>query len=70
MPDIIVVEDNVEIGGLLCDFLRKENYTVSLAETGRQALDLYEKYGAKLIRRVSSKALISVLMIISRNHTI
>ena len=43
MPDIIVVEDNVEIGGLLCDFLRKENYTVSLAETGRQALDLYEK---------------------------
>lgn len=49
MPDIIVVEDNVEIGTLLCDFLRKENYTVSLAESGKKALELYEKYGAKLI---------------------
>ena len=33
MPDIIIVEDNREIGTLLCDFLRKENYTVSLADT-------------------------------------
>lgn len=49
MPDIIIVEDNKEIGNLLCDFLRKENYTVSLAETGRKALDLYAKYGAKLM---------------------
>ena len=49
MPDIIVVEDNAEIGNLLCDFLRKENYTVSLADSGRKALDLYEKYGAKLL---------------------
>jgi DNA-binding response OmpR family regulator len=49
MPDIIVVEDNVEIGTLLCDFLCKENYTVSLADSGRKALELYEKYGAKLI---------------------
>ena len=49
MPDIIVVEDNIEIGTLLCDFLRKENYTVSLAENGRKALELFEKYGAKLI---------------------
>ena len=29
MPDIIIVEDNKEIGTLLCDFLRKENYRVS-----------------------------------------
>jgi DNA-binding response OmpR family regulator len=49
MPDIIVVEDNKEIGSLLCDFLRKENYTVAYAESGRKAMDLYEKYGAKLI---------------------
>ena len=34
MPDIIIVEDNKEIGTLLCDFLRKENYRVSLADTG------------------------------------
>ena len=49
MLDILIVEDNKEIAGLLCDFLRKENYTVSVAETGEKALSLWEKYGAKLI---------------------
>ncbi len=49
MLDILIVEDNKEIGTLLCDFLRKENYTVSIADTGEKALALYEKYGAKLI---------------------
>lgn len=49
MLDIIIVEDNKEIGGLLCDFLRKENYVVSIAETGEKAISLFEKYGAKLI---------------------
>lgn len=49
MLDILIVEDNKEIGMLLCDFLRKENYTVSVAATGEKALELYEKYGAKLV---------------------
>lgn len=49
MLDILIVEDNKEIGTLLCDFLRKENYTVSVADTGEKALALYEKYGAKVI---------------------
>ena len=49
MLDILIVEDNKEIGTLLCDFLRKENYAVSVAETGEKALALWEKYGAKLI---------------------
>ncbi len=49
MLDILIVEDNKEIGTLLCDFLRKENYVVSVAQTGEKALELYEKYGAKLI---------------------
>ena len=49
MLDIIVVEDNEEIGKLLCDFLRKDNYTVSLASTGEKALDLYNRYGANLV---------------------
>ena len=44
-----IVEDNKEIGNLLCDFLRKENYTVSVAQTGEKALELYEKYGARVI---------------------
>ena len=47
--DILIVEDNKELAGLLCDFLRRENYTVSVAENGEKALSLYEKYGARLI---------------------
>ena len=49
MTDILIVEDNKEIAELLCDILRDENYTVSVAETGEKALSLYEKYGARLI---------------------
>ncbi len=49
MLDILIVEDNIEIAALLCDFLRKENYVVSIADTGEKAIDIYEKYGAKLI---------------------
>lgn len=49
MLDIIIVEDNKEIGTLLCDFLRKENYVVSVAESGDKAVELFERYGAKVI---------------------
>lgn len=49
MIDILVVEDNKELGNLLADFLRAEGYVVSKAETGEKALDLYEKYGARLL---------------------
>lgn len=49
MIDILIVEDNKELAGLLCDFLRGENYTVSAAENGEKALSLYERYGARLI---------------------
>lgn len=47
--DILIVEDNKELSGLLCDFLRRENYTVSAAENGEKALSLYERYGARLV---------------------
>lgn len=49
MLDILIVEDNIEIATLLCDFLRKENYIVSVANTGEKAIDIYQKYGARLI---------------------
>ena len=49
MTDILIVEDNKELADLLCDFLRAENYTVSVADTGEKAVSLYERYGAKLI---------------------
>ena len=49
MTDILIVEDNKELAGVLCDFLRAENYTVSVAENAEKSLALYEKYGARLI---------------------
>lgn len=49
MVDILLVEDNNELRGLLCEFLRAENYTVSIADNGEKALSLYEKYGARLV---------------------
>ena len=49
MIDILIVEDNKEIATLLRDFLEKEKYIVSIAESGEKALSLYEKYGARLI---------------------
>lgn len=49
MTDILIVEDNEELAKLLCDFLRAENYTVCIAETGENALSLYEQYNPRLI---------------------
>lgn len=49
MIDILIVEDNKELADLLCDFLRAENYTVSVAESGEKALQLYQRYGARLL---------------------
>lgn len=49
MIDILIVEDNKELAELLCDFLRAENYTVSVAESGEKALLLYQRYGARLL---------------------
>lgn len=49
MIDILIVEDNKEIAILLRDFLTKENYIVSIAQTGEKALSIYEKYGARLV---------------------
>lgn len=49
MADIIVVEDNEEIGGLLSDFLEADGYDTYLALTGEEALEVYEQEGAKLV---------------------
>ncbi len=49
MIDILIVEDNTEIATLLTDFLRRDGYVVSTAETGEKALRLWEAYGARLL---------------------
>ncbi len=49
MTDILIVEDDKELAGLLTDFLREEGYTVSAVDSGERALQLFERYGAKLV---------------------
>lgn len=49
MTDIIIVEDNEELGGLLADFLMAEGYDTYLAVSGEEAIEIYEAEGAKLI---------------------
>ena len=49
MTDILIVEDDKELAELLADFLRVEDYTVSCVDSGERALQLFEKYGAKLV---------------------
>ncbi|MBP5281208.1 MAG: response regulator transcription factor, partial [Lachnospiraceae bacterium] len=49
MLDVLIVEDTKEIGDLLSKFLQKNGYAVSVATSGEKALELYEKYGAKLV---------------------
>ena len=49
MIDILIVEDNIELGTLLCDFLKLEGYSIMLCETGEEALSYFTENGAKLI---------------------
>lgn len=49
MMDILIVEDNEEIGVLLQDFLEAEGYDVYFATSGEEALEVYAEEGAKLV---------------------
>lgn len=49
MTDILIVEDDTELSVLLTDFLRAEGYTVSAVESGERAVQLFERYGARLV---------------------
>ena len=49
MTDILIVEDDKELSVLLTDFLRAEGYTVSAVGSGERAVQLFERYGARLV---------------------
>ena len=49
MTDILVVEDNTELGNLLCDFLRAENYTVHHVTKGEDAVEYFEQEQVRLV---------------------
>lgn len=83
MIDILIVEDNKDLSELLCDFLRRENYTVSMTESAEKALELFERYGARLIvldivlagadgfflcRKVREESNVPVLIVSAKNE--
>lgn len=49
MTDILVVEDHMEMAGLLCDFLKAEGYSVQHCQDGESALQYFDQSGAKLV---------------------
>lgn len=49
MLDILVVEDNLEMAALLCDFLKAEGYSVQNCADGESALKAFESEGARLV---------------------
>ena len=49
MTDILVVEDNLEMATLLCDFLKAEGYSSKHCADGESALSAFDKDGARLV---------------------
>ncbi len=49
MVDILVVEDNLEMAALLCDFLKAEGYSVQNCTDGESSLKAFEAEGARLV---------------------
>lgn len=49
MADILIVEDNKEIGKLLCDFLKAEGYSVLFTWNGEEALTFLKNEEVRLI---------------------
>lgn len=49
MTDILIIEDNEEIGNLLKDFLEAEGYLAALIENGEEGVQYFKEQGAKLV---------------------
>ena len=47
--NILIVEDEKDIATLLADFLKDKGYIVTIANDGIKAVNLFEKYGARLV---------------------
>lgn len=49
MTDLLIIEDNEELAKLLCDFLKREGYSVFHALTGEEGLAFLEKNQVQLV---------------------
>ena len=49
MIDILIIEDNQELGILISDFLKREEFLIQWCETAEQGLDFLEQRSCKLV---------------------
>lgn len=49
MTDILIIEDNHELGTLLCDFIRRESLSVFLCEDGESAAEIIKNQKFRII---------------------
>ena len=49
MVDVLIIEDNPDIGGLLLDFLEAEGFSAKLCGSGEEGLEVFRKEGTRLI---------------------
>ena len=49
ITDILIVEDDLEMGELVNDFIIKEGFTTCLCKTAEEALELLDKERAGIV---------------------
>lgn len=49
MVDLLLVEDNLELAGLICTFLKKDGFSIINVESGERALEFLEKEAYKIV---------------------
>jgi len=49
MTDLLIIEDNVELAQLLCDFLKRAGYSIYHAPSGEDGLSFLERNSVKLV---------------------
>lgn len=49
MTDILVIEDNKELGTLICDFLRRDGFSVDWKESAEEGLECFETAAYKML---------------------
>lgn len=49
MTDILVIEDNKELGALICDFLRRDGFSVEWKENAEEGLECVERAAYKML---------------------
>lgn len=49
MVDLLIIEDNIELGTILCDFLTRDGYSLFHAKTGEEGLEYLKSNTVKLV---------------------